>query len=230
VTDYISPTLNYNTGQVATYPIIQSQQYRDEVIKLVEENRELSKADWDSFETSWDFERHPLLPTSGETKLADTYNAWERDASDRWSQLKANEERLNEIFIEVYGMQDELTPEVEDKYVSVSKADLAREARSLLSYFVGVIFGRYSLGKPGLNFAGGDWSASAQGSLVDADNIVPIMDGEYYTDDIVKKLRDFFQQVIRSRTSPTLSRIIRVASSSICVGSRLIRTRFLPRK
>ncbi|KAK9419851.1 hypothetical protein SUNI508_14096, partial [Seiridium unicorne] len=88
-------------------------------------------------------------------------------------------------------MQGELTPEVEDKYVSVRKADQSREARSLLSYFVGVIFGRYSLDKPGLNFAGGEWNASAQSKLVDEDNIVPIMDGEYYTDDIVKKLRDF---------------------------------------
>ncbi|MDQ5932136.1 MAG: hypothetical protein QG649_221, partial [Patescibacteria group bacterium] len=185
---------------VALYPIIKSPQYRDEVIRLVEENRTLSKTDWDSFETSWDFEQHPLLPNDGETKLADTYNAWERNASDRWNKLKVNEERLNEIFIEVYGMQGELTPEVEGKYVSVRKAKIDRDAKSLLSYFVGVIFGRYSLDKPGLNFAGGDWSASAQGSLVDADNIVPIMDGEYYTDDIVKKLRDFLVAVYGEST------------------------------
>ncbi|NCC19591.1 BREX-1 system adenine-specific DNA-methyltransferase PglX [Candidatus Saccharibacteria bacterium] len=203
IASFLSPTVNFEVGQVATYPVIQSQQYRDEVIRLVEENRALSKADWDSFETSWDFEQHPLLPHGGETKLADTYSAWERDASERWSQLKANEERLNEIFIEVYGMQDELTPEVEDKYVSVRKAKLDRDAKSLLSYFVGVIFGRYSLDKPGLNFAGGDWSASAQGSLVDADNIVPIMDGEYYTDDIVKKLRDFLVTVYGESTLHT---------------------------
>jgi hypothetical protein len=203
VSSLISPTLNFEPGQIGSYPIIQSPQHRDEVIRLVEENRELSKTDWDSFETSWDFEQHPLLPHGDETKLADTYNAWERNASDRWSQLKANEERLNEIFIEVYGMQDELTPEVEDKYVSVRKAKLDRDAKSLLSYFVGVIFGRYSLDKPGLNFAGGDWSASAQGSLVDADNIVPIMDGEYYTDDIVKKLRDFLVTVYGESTLHT---------------------------
>ena len=195
ISSFLSPTLNFEVGQIATYPIIQSPQYRDEVIRLVEANRALSKADWDAFETSWDYERHPLLPTSGETKLSDTYAVWESTASDRWSQLKANEERLNEIFIEIYGMQGELTPEVEDKYVSVRKADQSREARSLLSYFVGVIFGRYSLDKPGLNFAGGEWSASAQGDLVDADNIVPIMDGEYYTDDIVKQLRDFLTAV-----------------------------------
>ncbi len=198
----VSPTLNFEIGQVATYPIIQSSQYRDEVIRLVEANRVLSKADWDSFETSWDFEGHPLLPANAdsETKLSDTYTIWESTAKSRWNQLKQNEERLNEIFIEVYGMQGELTAEVEDKYVSVRKADLTREARSLLSYFVGVIFGRYSLDKPGLNFAGGEWGASTQGDLVDEDNIVPIMDGEYYTDDIIKKLRDFLVAVYGEAT------------------------------
>lgn len=196
----VSPTLNINVGEVALYPIIQSSRYRDEVIRLVKANRALSKSDWDAFETSWDFERHPLLPTSGETKLSDAYAAWESAAESRWNKLKANEERLNEIFIEVYGMQGELTPEVEGKYVSVRKADQSREARSLLSYFVGVIFGRYSLDKPGLNFAGGEWNVSAQGKLVDEDNIVPIMDGEYYTDDIIKKLRDFLVAVYGEAT------------------------------
>lgn len=196
----ISPTLNNNVGAIASYPIIQTKEYRDEVIELVDVNRALSKEDWDSFETSWDFERHPLLPRDGEKKLIDIYNIWERKAADRWERLKDNEERLNEILIEVYGMQNELTPEVEDKYVSIRKADMAREARSLLSYFVGVMFGRYSLDKPGLNFAGGEWNASEQSALVDSDNIVPIMDGEYYTDDIVKKLRDFLVTVYGETT------------------------------
>lgn len=195
ISSYISPTLNFEVGQIATYPIIKSPEYRDEVIKLVDKNRELSKADWDSFETSWDFERHPLLPMSGERKIADTFAAWDRTSESRWNQLKANEERLNEIFIEVYDMQDELTPTVEDRYVSVRKADMAREAKSLLSYFVGVMFGRYSLDKQELNFAGGMWNAANQSTLVDADNIVPIMDSEFYTDDIVKKLRDFLVAV-----------------------------------
>ena len=196
----ISPTLNNSVGSIAKFPIIQSQVHNNEVVSMVEENRVISKDDWDSFECSWDFERHPLLPRDGENKLSDTFAKWEHEADERWSELKANEERLNEIFIEVYGMQGELTPEVEDKYVSVRRADQSREARSLLSYFVGVIFGRYSLDKPGLNFAGGEWNASAQGKLVDEDNIVPIMDGEYYTDDIVKKLRDFLVAVYGEAT------------------------------
>lgn len=197
---FLSPILHFSVGQVASYPIMYSLQYRDEVIKLVEECREISKEDWDNFELSWDFERHPLLSTSGEKKLADTYDAWEELSVSRWNKLNANEERLNEIFIEVYGMQDELTPEVEDKYISVRKAGITREAKSLLSYFVGVMFGRYSLDKPGLNFAGGEWNSSGQSALVDADNIVPIMDGEFYTDDIIKKLRDFLVAVYGEST------------------------------
>jgi hypothetical protein len=200
IASIISPTLNFQTGEVASYPIIRSDKYRTEVMDLVTECRELSKSDWDSFETSWDFGRHPLLPTSGETKLHDTYDAWDSASTSRWNDLKAKEERLNEIFIEVYGMQDELTKKVEDKYVSVRKAKIDREAKSLLSYFVGVMFGRYSLDKPGLNYAGGDWDASVQPSLVDPDNIVPIMDGEYYADDIVKQLRDFLTAVYGEST------------------------------
>ena len=195
IASVVSPTRKYEVGEVSTYPIVQSIEYRDEVIRLVEECRKISKADWDSFETSWDFERHPLLPISGEVKLADIYDVWDKSSESRWNKLKANEERLNEIFIEVYGMQGELTKTVQDKYVSVRKADVTREAKSLLSYFVGVIFGRYSLDKPGLNFAGGDWATAHKSSLVDDDNIVPIMDSEYYSDDIIKQLRDFLAAV-----------------------------------
>ena len=190
-----NPTLNTQAIDIARLPFKVDKSVLHEVVQSVNKCIELSKNDWDSFETSWDFEKHPLLPLSGEKKLADTYDAWEKASESRWNKLKANEERLNEIFIEVYGMQDELTPEVEDKYVTVRKAKLEREAKSLLSYFVGVIFGRYSLDKPGLNFAGGEWNGSVQPALVDQDNIVPIMDGEFYTDDIIKKLRDFLVAV-----------------------------------
>ena len=195
-----NPTLNTQAIDIAKLPLKIDRSHLNEVIDIVLRSRELSKMDWDSFELSWDFERHPLLPTSGEKKLVDTYAAWDELSAGRWNALKVNEERLNEIFIEVYGMQGELTPEVEDKYVSVRKADMSREARSLLSYFVGVMFGRYRLDKPGLNYAGGEWDAANQSTLVDADNIVPIMDGEFYTDDIVKKLRDFLVNVYGEST------------------------------
>lgn len=195
-----NPTLNTQAVDMAQLPLIKDRAVHDEVLDLVKESLVLSKTDWDNFETSWDFKQHPLLPVNGETRLASSYSEWEKLAADRWNKLKANEERLNKIFIEVYGMQGELTPEVEDKYVSVRKADKAREAKSLLSYFVGVTFGRYALDKPGLNYAGGEWNHAAQSALVDEDNVVPIMDGEYYADDIIKQLRDFLSAVYSSAT------------------------------
>ena len=139
-----------------------------QVKQLVLRNIGISKDDWDSFETSWDFRQHPLVALKGSAVYAATpmekwpstvrqaYKNWEAIAEARFDQLKANEEELNRIFIDIYGLQDELTPEVEDKDVTVRKADLQRDIKSLISYAVGCMFGRYSLDEPGLILAGYD--------------------------------------------------------------------------
>lgn len=107
--------------------------------------------------------------------IADNYKAWEEECNQRFAQLKANEEELNRIFIEIYGLQDELTPEVEDKDITVRKADLQREIKSLISYLIGIEFGRYSLDVEGLAYAGGDWDCAKYVTYKpDADGIVPI--------------------------------------------------------
>lgn len=117
--------------------------------------------------------------------IADKYKEWEQECEARFNQLKANEEELNRIFIDIYGLQDELTPEVEDKDVTVRKADLGREIRSLISYAVGCMFGRYSLDVEGLAYAGGEWDASKYTTFpADKDNIIPICDDDYFDDDI----------------------------------------------
>ena len=111
---------------------------------------------------------------------------WENQCNYRFEKLKRNEEELNRIFIDIYGLQEELTPEVEDKDVTVRKADLSRDIRSLISYAVGCMFGRYSLDVEGLAYAGGDWDSSKYTTYIpDADNILPITDEEYFKDDIV---------------------------------------------
>ena len=121
--------------------------------------------------------------------IADKYNEWANKCNDRFNQLKANEEELNRIFIDIYGLQDELTPEVEDKDVTVRKAELKRDIKSLLSYAVGCMFGRYSLDVEGLAYAGGDWDDSKYQSFIpDKDNVIPITDEEYLEDDIVARL------------------------------------------
>ena len=133
--------------------------------------------------------------------IADKYKEWEADGNARFNQLKANEEELNRIFIEIYGLQDELTPEVEDKDVTVRKAELQREIKSLISYAVGCIFGRYSLDVEGLAYAGGEWDSSKYKTIIpDTDNILPICDDEYFDDDLLGKIVNFVEVVYGKET------------------------------
>ena len=128
--------------------------------------------------------------------IADKYKQWEQECTQRFNKLKANEEELNRIFIDIYGLQDELTPEVEDKDVTVRKADLQREIKSLISYAVGCIFGRYSVDCKGLCYAGGDWDDSKYKTIIpDKDNVVPICDDDYFEDDLTARIIDFVAKV-----------------------------------
>ena len=133
--------------------------------------------------------------------IADKFKEWEAECEARFNQLKANEEELNRIFIEIYGLQDELTPEVEDRDVTVRKAELQREIKSLISYAIGCIFGRYSLDVEGLCYAGGQWDASKYKTIIpDADNILPICDDEYFDDDLLGKIVNFVEVVYGKET------------------------------
>ena len=133
--------------------------------------------------------------------IKNRFTAWEQECNERFNTLKANEEELNRIFIEIYGLQDELTPEVEDKDVTVRRADLRREIRSLISYAIGCIFGRYSLDVEGLAFAGGEWDAAKYKTIIpDKDNIIPICDDDYFEDDIMGRFVDFVRKVYGEET------------------------------
>lgn len=215
----------------------------------------ISKTDWDSFETSWDFQQHPLIrcvsisrqETEADAQkhikdmhyIEDAFTNWNNECNTRFNQLKSNEEELNRIFIDIYGLQDELTPEIADKDVTVRKADLQRDIKSLISYAVGCMFGRYSLDQEGLIFAGGrmedkfayyggtfadtqnyqldgtytfgelgskfyylpvEGKKSLECWKVDADNIIPVMDDEYFEDDIVEKFVAFIRTVYGEQT------------------------------
>lgn len=151
----IQPTINNQPGTIGGLPLIISKR-EGNVVQFVEQNVRVSKYEWDSFETSWDFQRHPLVCKV--PIIAEAFNRWQEQCDNRFNQLKANEEELNRIFIDIYDLQDELTPEVEDKDITVRKADLSRDIRSFISYAVGCMFGRYSLDEEGLIYAGGDWS------------------------------------------------------------------------
>ena len=176
-------TINYQPGDIAGIPVIFDNV--DQVEAIAESNISISKEDWDKLETSWDFKKHPLI-TYGTDKVSSAFESWSEECDNRFNQLKANEEELNRIFIDIYGLQDELTPEVEDKDVTVRKADLQRDIKSLISYAVGCMFGRYSLDIDGLAYAGGDWDDSKYETFIpDEDNCIPITDEEYFEDDIV---------------------------------------------
>lgn len=195
----LNPTINTGSGTVGKLPIIIDAVHLDEINKLVSGNVTLVKADWDSFETSWDFQRHPLLRKV--FTIAEAFDQWQGECDSRFNQLKANEEELNRIFINIYGLQKELTPEVEDKDVTVRKADLGRDIRSFISYAVGCMFGRYSLDMDGLAYAGGEWDASKYASFAaDKDNIIPICDDEYFEDDIVGLFVKFVKTVYGADT------------------------------
>lgn len=230
-----NPTINVQAIDVARLPLALTGD-KNKINHLVEENIEISNADWDSFETSWDFKRHPLLnygvsiysglgdgknpPSSSfdvektdsyfkirehnapdAYTIASAFDIWKDACDDRFNTLKENEEELNRIFIDIYGLQDELTPEVEDKDVTVRKADLQREIKSLISYAVGCMFGRYSLDVDGLAYAGGEWDDTKYKTFIpDKDNCIPITDEEYFSDDIVRRFTEFVKVVYGEET------------------------------
>ena len=201
----LSPTMGFESGYIAEVPVPDGLTREGSIVPIVRENIQVSKEDWDSFETSWDFTRHPFIKAItkypnmmdiGNIYLAECYDIWAGECEERFEKLKANEEELNRIFIDIYGLQDELTPEVEDKDVTVRKADLCRDVRSFISYAVGCMFGRYSPTYDGLAYAGGTWDDGKYNIYKpDADGIIPICDDEYFEDDMMGRFVEFVRVV-----------------------------------
>ena len=180
---FLNPTTNFQVHDIMELPLIISDQYKESVEKTVSENIEIARQDWDAYETSWDFCFHPLCQQSyndefdqGKKKyISESFCLWEKKCTERSSTLKSNEEWLNSVFIKLYGLENEMTPEIENNSSAIRCADKQRDIRSLISYFIGIIMGRYSLDVPGLAYAGGDWDASKYVSYQpDDDGIVPI--------------------------------------------------------
>lgn len=181
----LAPTINFQAGDIANIPVLVDIHNKKRVEEITKANVKISKNDWDAFEASWDFKKQPLVSYST-NKISTAFEMWSKECAEHFNQLKTNEEELNRIFIDIYGLQDELTPEVEDKDVTVRKADLQRDIKNLISYAVGCMFGRYSLDEDGLAYAGGEWDNSKYDTFIpDEDNCIPITDEEYFEDDIV---------------------------------------------
>lgn len=201
----LSPTLDFHEGPLGKLPMIIKEDM--EINDLVKENIILAKEDWDSFEISYDFKKHPLIQQityfidNKEHMLKDIFNLWEKSCNEKFGLLKNNEERLNKKFIEIYGLIDELDYKVEDKDITMRKAEKVRDIKSLISYAVGCMFGRYSLDKEGLIYAGGEFDESQYKTFkVDLDNIIPISDESYFADDIVARFKKFVEVVYGKET------------------------------
>lgn len=196
----LNPTTTTQVGDLKRIPFKSPcGEQLTKVRELVDANISISKSEWDSFELSWDFARHPLVPsisTDNSKKIEWCFENWKEVCEERFTKLKNNEEELNRIFIDTYGLQDELSPEEQDCDVTLRKADLIRDIKSLISYAVGCILGRYSLDKEGLVYAGGNWDASEYVIFKpDEDNIVPITDARYMNDDLVDRFCEWIETV-----------------------------------
>ena len=254
--------MHYLVGDVSALPLIFRVDGR--ISELVKENISISRADWDSYETSWDFQSHPLAPTAYErreqfsyninadarrksvTLLSDRYERWAWDCNARFDQLRRNEEELNRIFIDIYGLADELTPAVAERDVTVTHvygtaADVPAEmkgssyvltradaVRSLISYAVGCMFGRYSLDEEGIVYAGGEWDATRYKTFIpDADAIIPVCDDEYFIDDIAARFVSFVETVYGADTLEENLRFIADAFGGQGSPRTVIRSYFL---
>lgn len=222
--NFINPTLNILVGDILSIPLIIEDKKESVIEEISNRNIKLSQSDWDSYETSWDFTVNPLIKqldylwdataigatiykyygkhVKANSNMELCYHLWKIECNERFEQLKENEEELNRIFIDIYGLQDELTPEVSEKDVTVhyvvdSKDDIPEsfegsnyvrtkqdEIKSFISYAVGCMFGRFSLDVKGLAYAGGEWDDSKYKKFIpDRDDIIPIYEDEFYGDD-----------------------------------------------
>lgn len=190
----LNPTLSFTNGDINRIPIvnINDEKVKNKINNLVENCIDLSRIDWNSFETSWDFKLHPFLTKMEKgLTLEKYYKILEKHAENQFRQLQQNEEELNKILIELYDLQGELAPEVSDKEVTIRRADRVRDTKSFLSYCIGLMMGRYSLDVEGLVYAGGDWDVSKYKTFQpDSDGIIPLTDTEYFEDDIVTRLQE----------------------------------------
>lgn len=233
-----NPTINVMPENLKSLPIVVPKNISN-VKSLVISNINVAKIDWNYFEISWDFKTHPLVELrlagasawgndSPSARISSAYKAWSIVCEESFNQLKANEEELNRIFIDIYGLQDELIPEVEDKDVTVRKADLVRDIKSFISYAVGCMFGRYSLDIEGLAYAGGEWDSSKYSTFIpDADDIIPICDEEYFEDDIVSRFIEFVSVVYGSDTLEENLKFIADALGSKGTPREVLRNYFL---
>ncbi|MBC2579371.1 BREX-1 system adenine-specific DNA-methyltransferase PglX [Clostridium sp. DJ247] len=191
--DAINQTMCFQVGNLKQLPVVESLFSHRELEVLAKENIEISRSEWDSFEVSWDFRRNPLLNFNESKKtIREAFEEWKILSENRFNQIKHNEEKINEIIIESYGLSCELSAEVNKEEITITMADKLRDIKSFISYAVGCILGRYSLDQEGIVFAGGKFDLSKYTTFkADKDNIMPILQDSYFEYDIVDRFSEF---------------------------------------
>ncbi len=197
----LNPTVTTQVGDIKRIPIIMpKKKIKDKISYFAIENVEISKNDWDSFETSWNFKLHPLL-IFNKNNIENSFNEWKSLKEEEFKKLKSNEIELNKIFIDIYNVEGDVSADFADKYVSLYQTNVINDIKSFISYAVGCMLGRYSLDKEGLIYAGGQWGPSKYSIfLPDDDNIIPILDTEYFEDDIVGRFVEFVKVTFGEET------------------------------
>ncbi|OBR94396.1 N-6 DNA methylase [Clostridium ragsdalei P11] len=200
----VSPTINLTAGNIKNIPIIFPSNIgiKGHINELVDECIEMARDNWDLSEISWDFRKHILLCYKNDSlTLEESFNKFNCYSENQFNKLKENQEEINRIFIEIYGLQDELDSNVDDKEVTFKKANRIRDIKSFISYSVGCMFGRYSLDEECLIYAGGEFNSDRYKTFkVDIDNVIPITDDEYFEDDIVSRFVEFVKITFSEET------------------------------
>lgn len=192
----LAPTMDFKLGHILNLPIIKDSYNTLDI--LVEKAIDLSTYDWNSYETSWDFTQNPIIRTQ-QPNLEQAFNTWQQQNADAVAEMKRLEEENNKLFIDAYGLQDELTPDVPDEQITLTRADREKDSQRLVSYAFGCMMGRYSLDESGLIYAHAgnqDFDASRyQKFPADADGIIPLTEMHWFEDDATHRIQEFLTAV-----------------------------------
>lgn len=226
----INPTINFVPGTLLALPLVPeviSEEWLTRIDDLASKCIELEKDDWNSYENSWEFVKHPLV-RGDLTTIEAAFEEWKKENKNRHDDLKKYEEELNSIFVRLYGLESIVDPCVSEKDVTITAVDRNRDIKSLISYAVGCMFGRYSLDAEGLQYAGGTWNADKYISFIpDEDAIIPICDDEYFADDILGRFVAFIEAAYGHNTIEENLQFIATALGGSGTPREVIRNYFI---
>ena len=199
ILNLLNPTINIQAIDIKKVPLVYDENYKNVIVEFVKNNINISKEDWNEKETSWDFKSHYFLLYPKEEKLSLIFNNYTIYKQKQFNYMQQNEEKLNQLFSKIYGVDFEI--DISDEDITINIQSLNTSIKSFISYAVGCMFGRYSLDNEGLQFAGGEFNINNYHKFIpDDDNIIPVLDTAYFDDDIVGYFTKFVETCFGSET------------------------------